>query len=63
MLPQLAGVADECVVTPGPAVRVAGVGGGGVEVGVERHLRVDHHLPAAHEVHHEVGPQCAVGDP
>ena len=39
------------------------VGGRGVEVGVERHLRVHDDLPAADEVDDQVGAQGAVLEP
>ena len=39
------------------------VGAGGVEVGVERHLGVDHDLPVARQVYHEVGAERAVVEP
>ena len=59
VLPQLAGVA-------GTARRRGAAWSsvrGGVEVGVERHLGVDHHLPAADQVDDQVGAQRAVGHP
>ncbi len=40
--------------------RVRLVGRRGVEVGVERHLGVDHHPAPTHEVDHQVGPPGAV---
>ena len=55
---QLPGVAGEVASAVGIVV-----GPGGVEVGVERHLGVDHDLPVAGQVHHEVGAQRAVVEP
>ena len=50
---------------PGEVVVTLGVvvGARRVEVGVERHLRVDHDLPVAGKVHHQVGAEGAVVEP
>ena len=51
---------------PGEVVAVRGlalggvVGRGGVEVGVQRHLRVDHDAATTHQAHHQVGPARTV---
>ncbi len=58
MLAQLSRVARE-----GLGAHRLVVGGGGVEVGVEGHLGVDHHLAPADQVHHQVGAPGAVVEP
>ena len=55
---QLAGVAGQVAGAVGVVV-----GAGRVEVGVERHLGVDHDLPVAGQVHHQVGAERSVVEP